>query len=147
MTREPNAELAYKVLDYIRAHPEEWDQRTWYTKNMCGTAACFAGWSVILAGGKIVDVATAVLNPHYRAVIDSMPPMDIEDAANDVLGIESGGVPYAARDCGCENSDCPIVHNLFGATNTLEDLEEFVEAIFGPRPQPEPTGLGSYRRG
>jgi hypothetical protein len=41
---EKNTELAYKTLDYIREHPEEWSQRTW----VCETAACFAGRAVLI---------------------------------------------------------------------------------------------------
>lgn len=41
-------DLAYATLDYIREHPEEWDQRFYF----CESQACFAGRAIILAGGK-----------------------------------------------------------------------------------------------
>lgn len=41
-----NIELAYEALDYIREHPEEWDQAS-YT---CGSTACFAGRASLIAG-------------------------------------------------------------------------------------------------
>jgi hypothetical protein len=37
-------ELALATLDYIDAHPEEWDQY-WY---ICGTTACFAGRALLI---------------------------------------------------------------------------------------------------
>ena len=40
-----NVELAYKTLDYIRAHPEEWSQQIY----MCGSMACFAGRASLIA--------------------------------------------------------------------------------------------------
>lgn len=43
-----NAELAYKTLDYIKAHPEEWDQTMWH----CGTTHCFAGHIELSITGK-----------------------------------------------------------------------------------------------
>ena len=43
-----NAALAYKVLDYIKAHPEEWDQRNWH----CGTTHCFGGFVEMFATGE-----------------------------------------------------------------------------------------------
>jgi hypothetical protein len=48
----PNAELAYKVLDHIDAHPQQWRQGWWFTELDCGTAACFAGWACVLSGYK-----------------------------------------------------------------------------------------------
>ena len=42
-----NDELAYKTLDYIREHPEEWFQGLFF----CGTQACFAGRAVLIAKG------------------------------------------------------------------------------------------------
>lgn len=41
-------ELAYSTLDYIREHPEEWDQDSYF----CGSTACFAGRVILLALGK-----------------------------------------------------------------------------------------------
>jgi hypothetical protein len=41
---ERNDALAYQTLDYIREHPEEWDQKDYF----CGTTACFAGRAIIL---------------------------------------------------------------------------------------------------
>jgi hypothetical protein len=45
------------VLDHIDAHPESWDQDTYgtcttdpeQTPTSCNTAACIAGWTVVLA--------------------------------------------------------------------------------------------------
>jgi len=45
-----NDDLAYSTLDYIREHPEEWDQRDYF----CGSTACFAGRAILLAGGQAV---------------------------------------------------------------------------------------------
>jgi len=45
-------ELAYATLDYIREHPEEWDQDYY----ICETSACFAGRACLLAG----------LSPQFR---------------------------------------------------------------------------------
>lgn len=41
---ERNDDLAYQVLDYIREHPKEWNQRAYF----CGTTACFAGWALTI---------------------------------------------------------------------------------------------------
>ena len=48
-----NAALAYKTLDYIKAHPEEWDQRLWH----CGTTHCFAGLIELFTTGEDEAIA------------------------------------------------------------------------------------------
>lgn len=44
--------LAFATLDYIRDHPEEWAQDTYYGYGVCGTTACFAGHVIMLARGR-----------------------------------------------------------------------------------------------
>lgn len=43
------------VLAQIDAEPELWEQRSWSIETACGTAYCFGGWAVVLAGGTVVD--------------------------------------------------------------------------------------------
>lgn len=38
------------VLAQIDAEPELWEQRAWSIETTCGTAHCFGGWAVVLAG-------------------------------------------------------------------------------------------------
>lgn len=112
----PNAELAYKVLDYIDAHPAEWHQRSW----VCGSAACFAGWAVRLSGCVIAqkypdDPDSAYVTDGPQGIVGQQ----VGDAAEYVLGMRR----YKdGRD------------DLFDAWNTREDLGRITAEIFGPRP-------------
>jgi hypothetical protein len=36
------------VVEYIKAHPEEYNQKSWHSS--CGTTACFAGRAQIMSG-------------------------------------------------------------------------------------------------
>ncbi|MGB3483983.1 MAG: hypothetical protein WBB07_17425 [Mycobacterium sp.] len=47
-----NVELLERTMQHIDDHPELHDQADW--ANSCGTAACFAGWSALLAFGTSV---------------------------------------------------------------------------------------------
>lgn len=47
---ERNDVLIDKVMDYLREHPKEWDQRYWVESTPCGTTACFAGHTMLLSG-------------------------------------------------------------------------------------------------
>lgn len=112
----PNAELAYRVLDHIDAHPDSWNQGDWW----CGTTGCFAGWAVTLSGCKI-DPASG----------------QVEHGPPDLLGRSVSGAalkllrtpPYTdVFDEECED--------LFDGDNDREDLGRIVADLFGPRPQP-----------
>ena len=48
-------DLAYATLDYIREHPEEWNQSSYFstrrsTACTCRSTTCFAGRALLLAG-------------------------------------------------------------------------------------------------
>ena len=54
------------VLNYIRAHPEHWDQSSWN----CGTAFCFAGIASCMCGIPVPTIASIQtsrgLNRHFQ---------------------------------------------------------------------------------
>lgn len=53
-----NVPLLRKTLEYITAHPEEWDQAYWGTRvindNACNTSHCLAGHAVVLNGDQVL---------------------------------------------------------------------------------------------
>lgn len=125
---KPNAGLAYKVLAHIDANPKEWDQATW----KCGTAYCFGGWSVVLAGGTVNyndgNELRVVDGP------DELLGVDVEEAAYRALNIdaaESWVNDFEHEKFGLDTGW------LFSGANTLTDLRGMVERIFGPRPAPD----------
>ncbi len=97
MTDQPtlNVDLALRVLQYVREHPEQHDQDRyaqpgpdllvdeWYyeppplelTETVqpveghyaCMTSACIAGWAVLLSGPEVVDAAYDGLDYDGRA--------------------------------------------------------------------------------
>lgn len=112
----PNAELAYKVLDHIDAHPEQWCQGVWVGQAECGTIGCFAGWAVMLSG-YTVDDAVVIESPDGATNLDGL---HIETASDALLGIgdqtvREHGDPY----CGLLKRD---------------ELGQRIAEIFGPRP-------------
>jgi hypothetical protein len=113
----PNAELAYRVLDHIDAHPESWDQTQW----VCGTTACFAGWALRLSGYELEEGSF-----RWSAEVADGPlaGVRVEYAACDVLKIES---PEICRADGKWDG-------LFNEGNDRAKLGELVKEIFGPRP-------------
>lgn len=48
-----DAVLGRKVLDHVIEHREQFDMGTWGHpgEGGCGTAACLAGWTLLLSGG------------------------------------------------------------------------------------------------
>lgn len=119
-----NAELAYRTLDYIDAHPDEWDQTGW----VCGTKACFAGWAVFLSGGRVSGTSW---DPRVADVYPNSPAKayegwSVDEAAQYLLGVEDidGGLYLVDQG----------VAWLFDGEHTRETLGKCVEQIFGPRP-------------
>lgn len=120
----PNAELAYRTLDHIDAHPEDHDQDVWIQKVECGTAGCFAGWACLLSG----DVADINSDDDFEAEYvrtEDGERIYIPRRAAEVLGINYDRANEYA-------------HELFRPENTREDLGRLVADIFGPRPGGEP---------
>lgn len=133
--RTPNAELAYRVLDHIDLHPDEWNQKHWITKTESGFAGCFAGLACMLSGDE---------PRRYRAgfslrrddVIDTVVKADrttvyVPTRAWDLLRMD-----WALTSA---NAD-PYVEptELWDASNTRAHLGRLVRAIFGPRPEHMP---------
>lgn len=120
----PNTELAYRVLDHIDAHPEGWDQGTFYVHNEGGDSvtACFAGRAVLLSGHTVTE----------GWVIDGDAFLGFWALAVKELGVDGvktqctcvPGCPYLATAAG----------DLFAANNSREHLGKLVEQVFGPRP-------------
>jgi hypothetical protein len=119
MTDKPNAELAYKVLDHIDAHPEQWDQGLWWIEqddDFCGTVGCFAGWTCALSGER------PTLDEDGDPLAHGVP---VAERAAQLLG-------FAAE---CELDDAiPEGRSLFSPTNSRRDLGRLVAGVFGPRP-------------
>lgn len=121
----PNAELAYKVLDHIDAHPELWRQDIYIGKAECGTVACFAGWACILSGEK----------PKFRSW--NRFSTDVLDAAEFVFVGDRAEELLRANRYVDEGTD--YESDLFAEFNTRWDLGRLVAEIFGPRPGGDPA--------
>lgn len=106
-----NAALLRQTLDYIKTHPEQWEQSTWRAEELCGTVACFAGWACAL-NGDMFDPSEwdLVLTDANGKPVDSM----IERRAEEILGLTE------------DQAD-----DLFGAYRTLDELEQIVAELCG----------------
>ena len=51
-----NAELSQRAIDHIEAHPEVFDQNSWGKETECGTAHCWYGWCLALAGHNKISI-------------------------------------------------------------------------------------------
>lgn len=137
----PNVELLTNVLDYIKEHPDEWEQKNWITSfecdskanyervgvpvPACGTAFCFAGHALALNSIEIkVDNNTYIYSSDYH-----------ENGERDVYAMVGTGYyavngnpvsDVAAEILGLGPKQASV---LFMAYNRLEDLEHIVEQI------------------
>lgn len=125
----PNVPLLSKTMDHIEAHPEEWDQSMWATRKnpQCGTIACFAGTSVLLADpdAKMLFIADG----GY---------LDLEDGESIYVAPSSAALcvdgtgrtrridNYAKQLLGLNSTQAA---NLFRGTNTMNHLRRYVAEL------------------
>lgn len=95
-----NVPLLEETLTHIRDHPEEWDQAEW----ICGSAACFAGRSVLLSGARQAGSWGWCVFPGENVA-------SVRTVARDLLGITNNEA-----------------YNLFHCDN-FNDLERMVKNL------------------
>lgn len=97
------------ALEYVRAHPERWDQGEWFRRDTtsCGTTMCLAGVGAHLAG---YEPAWESDDTAYEVYLAGQLPHNVYDVATALFGLT-----YAEAD------------ELFFDSNTLEDLVELVD--------------------
>lgn len=86
-----NVQLGRKVLDHVTTHPEQFNMGVWGERGPCGTAACLAGWTMLLSGYKL-DKLDRFIRPDYTMVGLG----DHTQEASDLLGITDE--EWAAQD-------------------------------------------------
>lgn len=122
----PNAELAYRVLDHIDSHPEQWNQGLYIGKAECGTVACFAGWAVLLSGNEPTFDESYVAHNGVRVTQDCIVDgwaQNVSHRAQELLRADRWVHEGEADEA-----------DLFCQFNTRDDLGRMVAEIFGPRP-------------
>lgn len=122
---------AYEVLDYIEAHPDKHDQSYWVNRmdglvtpelalGDCGTTACVAGWTVLLAGRSIV---------RYDRIVEDAPVeyFSATEIERDLNSVPNMAVVLLGLD---EDEEW----EMFWECIDLADVRKAIAEIFGPRP-------------
>lgn len=124
----PNIELLNRTLDHIKTNPDTWDQAEW-----CGTAQCFAGWAITLAGaragirpgGDPISVYVDDMPDDLAALVDpDIEWLTVRKAAELALDI----VNVTLFDLELEE-ELTAAGVLFYSGNTLDDLEHYVAEL------------------
>lgn len=129
MTR-PNVARLQGTLAWIEANPDSWNQAEW----TCGTAACYAGLTVTLAGYHMDDEAYVLMSDLpaelrtelLYASSDKVGRVHVADLATLLLGIRNSTVTIEAA--GWQTAVRPA-EALFDATNSLDDLRNYVAQL------------------
>lgn len=98
--------LALKALEYIEAHPEEWDQETW----RCGTQCCIAGHVARIAGCTWANPRDDEEDFEDVLTPDGTWRLTAQEAARQLLGLSYVGADY-----------------LFSHANGMSDLRRFID--------------------
>lgn len=79
-----DAELGRKILDHISAHPDQHHQWVWgKPDDVCGTAACIAGWALIFSGWELTGPAEFTAPDG-----ETLPGWRIQDMARTLLDLD-----------------------------------------------------------
>jgi hypothetical protein len=135
-----NKELLKRTLQHIEDNPETWDQATWRNPDAeCGTACCFAGWAVTLAGGQFEASQTVridslplpgeAVRTLQEVGIGTVGVAAIPDAAAWLLGLYEVVYDEDGTDIYLDNDPSD---DLFSPDNTLDDLRYIVANLCGP---------------
>ena len=115
-TLQVNTSLLRLVLKHIEMHPNQWEQEVWQDPTAeCGTTYCFAGWTIVLSGGRFVDTIPYKAIPPGADPNDKTQWRDIAEYACELLGLPFDNDTYYGYG-----------HPLFHPDNTLNDLREMV---------------------
>lgn len=151
-----NGEMLRMVMDFIDSHEANWDQEHWAIDGdgdtppvlegditslledpdnpACGTAMCFAGWTVVLAGYKL----------HWERKQDSV----WNNETSNYEYVDKPGTRWEATSVQDEDGDCGRVISgvardllelssdemiLFDASNSSERLHQYVENLVAGR--------------
>jgi hypothetical protein len=116
----PNTELLNRTLKYIETHPKKWNQRHWASWTECGTAYCFAGWTVALAHpGASPDFSEGASQDG-----ETTGYIVVDDESYDIEAMATG-----LLDLSQEQADA-----LFCAANSLADLRRLVAELTAAEP-------------
>ena len=129
-----NKDLLIRTMDHIRKHPEQWEQSVWRdtTEFGCGTQACLAGWAAELGsppeyfGFQHSD--DIIVTPLPEELAFDKNTVTIRQRAAYLLGLD----PPAADHTSYSGTSA----TLFGANNTMQDLEVLVYDLLHDRPLP-----------
>lgn len=105
-----------KALEHITAHPEEWEQKRWASKTLCGTSCCLAGTILAQQGYNFV-FPEGDWDTEYAAKDDGPPEYIPRVASAELLGRT---VTHWNADGGDE--EYYRVSELWLGHNTLPDL-------------------------
>lgn len=112
-----NTELLNKVLEHIKANPEQWNQGRW-TK-------CFAGWTVRLGMPNVTE-------SQVPAECDCCPawPVLLDDAGAEIDDVASTALELLAlNEAALELLAANEAHDLFDERSSLDDLERIVQEL------------------
>lgn len=128
---ERNDVLIDKVLGYIREHPQEWDQRFWGEKNVCGTRACFAGHAMLLSGYSLESRQRGCENPEdvdHSCDVHGCTKFDDVFVRPDGFIIDRGHDREAAKLLGLESFDASRIF-LGTRITDIEELQKLIDEI------------------
>lgn len=125
-----------EALEYVTAHPEEWNQGVWAKRTACGTACCLAGRIVLQAGHELdyfpeerydYDRGEFVRTGHWIAD-DIVPDKKYPEGAA-IEKVAERALNYSPQKYIEMGEDYWDMADLFEGYNSLRDLWEIANKL------------------
>lgn len=153
--RGPNAELLYRTLQYIKDHPDEWDQSDWrsiYANPGTPPVGCFALHTCLLAGGEFVDEDQWGRDSSTTCFFKFVPELDgphsqIPDSTLPLEWSDEHGVHPSGRARAVLGLTVDQGNFLFYGQNSIELFEYKIQTILNHPEVDDSIELSRLQRG
>jgi len=121
----PNWKMIDHVLEAIKEDETSFWMGAWFKHGYCKTTKCLAGWALELTGHSLMWSDGAGEGMQHGIYVDGKWAEPI-GSQNDIVGLTAQelNISYAQANHICYSTDC----------KTVEELEERILEILGPRP-------------
>lgn len=110
-------EALFRVFDYARNHPENWNQNQWRQETECGTTYCIAGFQTYVMDQKTPLTYRDVYGPAFT----NAPTRTVRDDNGNLVDVQY----YATKSLGLNAEEADALFYCFDH----DDIEGVVKDI------------------
>ena len=99
-------EALFRVFDYARNHPDNWNQEIWRQETACGTTYCIAGFQTYVMNQK---TPLTFRDIHHGPAFTNVPTRTVRDDNGNLVDVQE----YARRSLGLNAEEADALFFCF----------------------------------